>query len=272
MACDPDPSLMQSTDFAAALRLCGQNPFVMPSGLMVLHRRIAGIPVAMLPRTAPPEDLAAQLRAIGLERCPLIISPERITPCPGLRLRKPAQHAEIDLTPSKSERRVRLHQKWRNQLRRAQDSRLKIQRREMHPDDPLPDLDATQARKQGYRNWPVPLTRAFASVASQNTQLFTAKLNGQTVAQMLFLLHGTTRATYHIGHTTALGRLHHAHNLILWEAQNWLSDRGTKRLDMGLLDAKTPGLNRFKLRAGAQTFDMGGTWLRWSPLARRSAA
>lgn len=272
MAANPDTSLMQSHDFADALRLCGQDPVILPDGALVLHRRVMGVSVVMLPRATPGAALSDHLRQVGLHRVPLILSPETFTRKHGLRLRKPARAAQIDLRIPQSIRFAGLHQKWRNQLRHAQNSDLTVVRAPMLPDATLPDLDAAQGQKQGYRNWPVGLTRAFAQVAPKKCQVFTAKLKGQTVAQMLFLLHGTTRATYHIGHTTTLGRLHHAHNLILWTAQNWLSDRGIGRLDLGLLDPKTPNLNRFKLRSGAHAFNLGGTWLRWSPLARHDVA
>ncbi|MDG1170769.1 MAG: GNAT family N-acetyltransferase, partial [Sulfitobacter sp.] len=55
-------ALMQDPAFARALRFCGQRPIVLPSGLMLLQQRLAGVPVLMLPRAAPPPDLRAQLR------------------------------------------------------------------------------------------------------------------------------------------------------------------------------------------------------------------
>mgnify|MGYP003637816286 CR=1 FL=1 len=57
-----DTPLMQSPAFTAALRLCGENPIVLLSGLVLLHRRVLGVPVLMLPRAAPPADLDRHLR------------------------------------------------------------------------------------------------------------------------------------------------------------------------------------------------------------------
>ena len=69
----PSPAshaLMQDRAFAAALALCGGQPVILPSGLMLLGRRLAGVPVLMLPRAAPPPDLSLQLRQTGLQRRP----------------------------------------------------------------------------------------------------------------------------------------------------------------------------------------------------------
>ena len=65
-----DHPLMQDRAFAAALRLCGEHPITLPSGHMLLNRRILGMPVLMLPRAASPPDLIAQIKQLGLQRRP----------------------------------------------------------------------------------------------------------------------------------------------------------------------------------------------------------
>ncbi|WP_432816939.1 GNAT family N-acetyltransferase [Sulfitobacter sp. JB4-11] len=259
-------ALMQDPAFAAALRLCGQSPITLPSGLTLLSRRVLGIPLLMLPRAVPPTDLTDQLRAKNLHRCPLILSPESPFAPLGLRLKAAQTLLHLDLTADTATRRARLHPKWRNQLRRAEDSPLRVRQRTLEPDHPLLALEETQSKTIGYRNWPRALTTAFATVAPAQTQLFTATLRGHPVAHMLFLTHGH-RATYHIGHTTPEGRAHHAHNLILWLAMTHLARTGHVTVDLGRIDAGTPTLNRFKHRTGARPHQTGGTWLRWSPLA-----
>lgn len=263
--CAPSPSndhaLMQDRSFAAALRLCGQNPVMLDGGLTLLHRRLLGLPVAMLPRAAPPQDLRAQMRAAGLRLTPLILSPEALCRIPrALRLRAPLSFAEIDLTAPEAARCAALHGKWRNQLRAAENSPLRVSDTPLSPDDPLIARDAAQARARGYANWPPGLTAAFATVAPDQTRVFVAYDRGHPVAQMLFLLHGR-RATYHIGYSTREGRSLNAHNLILWRAGCWLSARGFARLDLGMIDPRTPTLNRFKLRAGAAEKQTAGTFL-----------
>ncbi len=264
-----DVPLMQDPAFATALRACGQVPVTLRGGLTLLHRRIAGVPLAMLPRAVPPDELAAQLRAVGLHRTPLILSPERACAVPrAVRLRPAARRAELDLSCSKDLRRAALHGKWRNQLVKAERAGLRVDHGALPPDPHHPVLlaEVAQARGRRYQNWPLPLTVAFAAAAPAQTRLFTAFQGRKPVAHMLFLRHGDA-ATYHIGHISAEGRALCAHNLLLWMASDWLAAQGCTRLDLGLLDPRHASLDRFKLRSGAHVVATGGTWLRWHPLA-----
>ncbi|OAN75424.1 hypothetical protein A8B82_16590 [Sulfitobacter sp. EhC04] len=266
-----DTPLMQDPSFAAALRLCGASPVILPGGLMILHRRILGLPVNMLPRTVPPDDLFEQLAAADLHRHPLILSPE--VPCHlprALRLMAAQRRAVLDLCPDPGQRIARLHPKWRNQWRKAGRAGLHLSHAPMpaDPSHPLLLAEARQRAQRGYAGWPLPLTRAFAAVAPAQTRLFTARHGRRVVAQMLFLRHGAG-ATYHIGHTSAEGRRCHAHNLLLITACDWLAAKGHLTLDLGLLHRRTAGLNRFKQRSGARAQPTGGTWLCWHPLAHR---
>lgn len=266
------PALMQHPAFAAALRLVGETPVILPSGLVLLSRRIAGVPVLMMPRATPPPDLGAQLYAAGLHRRPLILSPERPCSMPvALKVAAPQTLLMLDLTPSTAMRRAGLHQKWRHQLGQAERADMRIIRRPLTPDHPLLAQEDRHAHEKRYRNWPRALTAAFAQAAPEQAQVFTANLRGYPVAHMLFLTHGS-RATYHIGHTTAQGRGIHAHNLILWEATAWLAKAGHCTLDLGREIDGQANLNRFKRRAGGRPQHTGGTWLRWSPLAGRRMA
>ncbi len=263
-----DHPLMQDRSFAAALRLCGEDPITLPSGHMLLNRRIAGVPVLMLPRAAPPPDLLAQLSAAGLNRRPLILSPEFACLMPrAVNVAAPRALLTVDLTACRETRRAALHQNWRHQLGQAEGRALRILHRPLTPNHPLLIVEAEQSRVRRYQNWPTALTSAFASIAPDQTHIFTALLRGHPVAHMLMLTHGT-RATYHIGHTTDQGRAVHAHNLILWEAMNALAARGITTLDLGV--ETTPQIDRFKRRAGAEPAPTGGTWLRWTPWVRNS--
>ncbi|WP_299416339.1 GNAT family N-acetyltransferase [uncultured Sulfitobacter sp.] len=259
-----DHALMQDSAFATALTLCGGTPLRLPSGLLLLARSVVGVPILMLPRAAPPADLHAQLTQAGVARRPLILSPEQPCAMPrAVRISPPRSLLSLDLRTSKETRRAALHQKWRNQLRRAENSALRLRIRPLSPDHPVLDLETDQARTRRYQNWPPALTAAFVQAAPAQTLLFTALLRGYEVAHMLFLTHGT-RATYHIGHTTDAGRSSHAHNLILWEAMQHLHAAGITRLDLG--PQTTQQIDRFKCRAGAKVQSTGGTWLRWAVL------
>lgn len=264
-----DIALMQDRAFATALKLCGEAPITLPSGLLLLSRRVAGVRVLMLPRAAPPADLPLQLAQAGLARRPLLLSPERPCALPrAIRLSAPRRVLTVDLSPPTALRRAALHQKWRNQLVRAEGANLRVLHRPLTPDHPMLTQEEHQARNARYQNWPTALTAAFTRAAPDQTHVFTAMQRGHPVATMLFLTHGN-RATYHIGHTTDAGRSTHAHNLLLWTAMNALAARGITGLDLG--PHTTPSIDRFKRRAGATDQSTGGTWLRWTPLARNAA-
>ncbi|MEP1765102.1 MAG: GNAT family N-acetyltransferase [Sulfitobacter sp.] len=263
MPTTPSHALMQDPAFAAALRLCGEDPITLPSGLLLLNRRLAGVPVLMLPRAAPPPDLPKQLADAGLSRRLLILSPEHPCKMPrALRMMPRQALLRVDLSGDDQTRRAGLHQKWRNQLRRAEGSLLRVTQRRMNASHPMLARAAEQSRARRYQGWPTALTAAFAKAAPEQTQIFTALLRGHPVAHMLFLIHGN-RATYHIGHTTPEGRKTHAHNLLLWQASIALHRAGIMEMDLG--PETTPQIDRFKCRAGAQQVMTGGTWLRWAP-------
>ena len=265
-----DHALMQDPAFAQALKLCGQQPLMLASGEVVLQRRFFGVRVAMLPRARPPPDLTSQLAKAGLHRTPLILSPE--TPCDlprCLALRRPYDVAMLNLEQDEDSRRARLHPKWRNQLKAAEKRRILVTRWPLtaDPNCNVLETESAQAKQRGYANWPAALTAAFAAAAPQQTHLFEAIHRGKNVAHMLFLTHGQT-ATYHIGHITEAGKRIGAHNLLLWQASLKLAEMRCRTLDLGLLHAATPDLNRFKLRCGATRRKTGGTHLYWHPFAR----
>ncbi len=165
-----------------------------------------------------------------------------------LSLSAPPEIAELDLTPSLSELRAQMNGKWRNGLKKAEATRLKVARLEATPVALMPLLQAEKDRQAAgkYRALPPEFTLALQEVAPRSLRLFTA-----LDAQMLFVVHGNT-ATYQIGHSGPEGRTSNAHNLILWEAMQRLKAEGVIRLDLGTLDtAKAPDLARFKLRSGA---------------------
>jgi len=48
----------------------------------------------------------------------------------------------------------------------------------------------------------------------------------------------------------------------MWQAMAYLAKLGCETLDLGVMDPRTPTLNRFKTRGGAQPHLTGGTWAR----------
>lgn len=263
-------SLLQSPAFSEALKLCGQTPMRLTGGQALLVRRFMGLKVAMLPRGAPPDDLDAELASLGLHRSPVILSPDLPCALPrAIPLRRARDQIVLNLAGGNELARARLHPKWRNQLARVEKRPVHVTYGPLDPDPrhPLLLLEQAQCAERRYQNWPAALTAAFAAVAPRQTHLFTAEYRDQTVARMLFLSHGS-RATYHIGHTTLLGRRLYAHNLLLWRASRLLATMGHVSLDLGLMQPGARDLNRFKLRTGAERHPTGGTWLYWRPFSK----
>lgn len=153
--------------------------------------------------------------------------------------------------------------KWRNVLRKAETSNLRIDMRPFHPsvDKWVLDADEKQQAQRGYRGLPAAVTQAFAIMNKGEALIVTAARHAVPIAAMVFLRHGTV-ATYHVGWTAAEGRACNAHNMCLSHAANWLEQRGTAVIDLGSVDTEaTPGLARFKIGVGAHVKQLGGTWL-----------
>lgn len=165
-----------------------------------------------------------------------------------LRLSRRTVQCDIDLSLPIDHLRKNLHIKWRNGLKKVEQTRLKAAKVTATSDALMPLLQAEKDRqaKANYRALPPEFVLALQDVAPRSLRLFAA-----SDAQMLFIRHGNS-ATYYIGHTGTEGRAQNAHNLILWQAMIALKKEGVTRLDLGSIDQKrAPDLARFKLRTGA---------------------
>lgn len=184
-------------------------------------------------------------------------------------LMTPSVIAMLPLTSNTGDMRRALHQKWRNRLRRGENSGLRV--RVSHlldtPDTPLLKLDAEQQKARKYQGLPPQVSLAYAQANAGEAPLFTATFQGRVLASALFLRHGQM-ATYQIGHSTDEGRHLNAQNVVIWQAMCWLAARGHTQLDLGVINTQdAPGLARFKLGTGAAPHELGGTWLHHPALA-----
>ncbi len=174
----------------------------------------------------------------------------------------PAHIADWDLSQSPQDRRDNMHQKWRNQLRRAEAANLRI--REQNWDGTTHSMFAhadAMARKRRYKQLPHALIATFASITAGAALIFEAYDKGHLIAAILVLRHGPT-ATYQTAWTSPLGRVRHAHNLLLSHAADRLAALGHQTFDLGLVETENfAPLARFKLRTGANLRKLGGTWL-----------
>lgn len=172
----------------------------------------------------------------------------------------------IDLEQPMEQRLAALEPKWRNRLRRAQSEQglqvfVNANRARC---DWLLEREREQRRTRRFFGLPTGFVASWLDRASKGGPAFAlgrADHAGQTVAAMLFLIHGRT-ATYHIGWANEAGRELNAHNRILWEALDHLRAQGVSRLDLGGVNTRDlPGISRFKLGTGGTVMSLCGTYL-----------
>lgn len=189
----------------------------------------------------------------------------------GWRILRGAELAIVDLA-EEAAMRPALHQKWRNQLKKAEASALRV------VDQPLDaqkhawffQAEQKQQKSRGYRAYPAAFLQAYAAANKGDARLYTAMLGAQPVAGMLVLKHGRI-ATYQAGITSDEGRQHCAHNLLLWRIMCDLNRKKICALDLGRADL-SDGLRRFKLGTGARVEHLPGTYLfhAWLPGTTRA--
>ena len=214
------------------------------------------------PRARTAEGSASLLHEVRrLLSGPLVVNaPSEAEKFGGVQIARGAELALIDLA-DEGAMRARLHQKWRNQLNKADRAPITI------IDQPLDatrhkwflEAEAVQQKSRKYRSYPASFLLAYAKANPGEARLYTALENGEPVAAMLILKHGRA-ATYQAGVTTEVGRQFCAHNGLLWKVMSDLGRRGFNMLDLGRADLN-PGLRRFKLGSGARPQQLGGTLL-----------
>ena len=214
--------------------------------------------------TANPALIAMLRKTTG---GPLIINaPHGASGLGGYRIARGAELALIDMQDEPAMRQ-RLHQKWRNQLKKAEQAPIRI------VDQPLDarkhawflNAEQSQQKARGYRTYPAAFLLAYAAANRGQARLYTALSGTEPIAGMLVLKHGRM-ATYQAGVTTTAGRRYCAHNLLLWRIMTDLRRKGFERLDLGRADL-SPGLSRFKQGAGATIETLPGSFLfhKWLP-------
>lgn len=177
----------------------------------------------------------------------------------------------VDLEQDEARLRAALDAKWRNRLVRAQaQSELKIfVNANRARCEWLLEREREQRQRRRFFGLPTGFVAKWMDLGGKPERggklrpafaLGRADLNGETVAAMLFLVHGRT-ATYHIGWADETGREANAHNRILWESLAYLRDLGVARLDLGGVNTHSlPGISRFKLGTGGEVVRLAGTW------------
>ena len=174
--------------------------------------------------------------------------------------------AWLDLSESEADLRRRLKGKWRNQLKKAEDSKIDIALggRKPHQYSWLLEREHHQRDSRRYQATPLGLVPPYVAAAPRpqdHVLSVSAIMAREKIAGALFLLHGHS-ATYHIGWAGEAGRKSNAQNLVLWRAMLALKEMGIRYLDLGGLNtAELAGIARFKLGTGAEPIIMAGAYL-----------
>jgi hypothetical protein len=171
----------------------------------------------------------------------------------------------IDLHRPAQDLRSELDGKWRNRLTRAEaNAELKVffqpSRAQLQA---LLERENQQRQSRGFFGLPTDFVQAYVAAHDKPAQAFRVawvEHQRQTVAAMLFLLHGAV-ATYHLGWADDMGREVNAHNLLLWRGILQLPECGIEGLDLGGVNTRDlAGISRFKLGAGGKVLTLPGTY------------
>jgi hypothetical protein len=171
----------------------------------------------------------------------------------------------LDLTMPLATLKAGLEGKWRNRLNKV----LINEKLRVHVQPSLKRcewlLDQEQAQREAkkFHGLPTDFVQAYIAASAEPRQAFVvayAELGKNSVAGMLFLIHGTV-ASYHMGWANDEGRQLNAHNALLWQAMAYLQGQGLKVLDLGGVNTHDlPGISRFKLGTGGRAVTLAGTY------------
>ena len=168
--------------------------------------------------------------------------------------------AWLDLRPEPDILRANLRGNWRNALAQAEAKPFKL-----HLDQRGRNTEKFVAeymrdrRVHKYSGPSASLVRAIAGSFARDVFLLQAIDHGDLIAASMFLRHGRS-ATYFLSWTTDHGRDRNAAHLLLWDGIARLRKAGVYWLDLGGMDARAPGVARFKLGVGAAPVTASGTW------------
>lgn len=157
-----------------------------------------------------------------------------------------------------------LHGKWRNSLRAAQKTNLRVRpaTRNRGFESAMAAYDRFR-KNQRFIGPPADLIRHMHSASGKagNVRVWEANKGNEAVAGIAVVRHGAS-ATYLAGWTSGVERHGNTHNLLLWRAIAELRKAGTDWLDLGGVDTQTnPGIARFKLGLGGGLQTQTGTYL-----------
>lgn len=168
--------------------------------------------------------------------------------------------AWLDLRPEPDILRAHLRGNWRNALTQAETRppKVRLDQRGRETEDFIAEY-LRDRRAHKYSGPSASLVRAIADSFAKDVFLLQAIDHGDVIAASMFLRHGRS-ATYFLSWTTDHGRERNAAHFLMWDGIARLREAGVYWLDLGGMDARAPGIARFKLGVGAAPVTASGTW------------
>ncbi|MBH67070.1 MAG: hypothetical protein CMM58_01835 [Rhodospirillaceae bacterium] len=170
----------------------------------------------------------------------------------------------IDLQQDEADLLSEMNVKWRNQLRKAEKSGIRI--RVGHGGAALDWLLARHENHRKRKRLRIPASQFVSAISismrnKQGTLALVAYDGSEPIAGVLVFRHGTT-STYYVAWNGPSGRKIFANNLLIWHAIKELRSRGVRWLDLGGVDGLSmPGVARFKIGVGGKLYTLAGTYL-----------
>jgi hypothetical protein len=171
----------------------------------------------------------------------------------------------LDLTRPLDALKAALEGKWRNRLSKAlahPQIRVQVQP-SLKRCQWLLTKEQEQREAKKFHGLPTAFVEAYIAALPGKGQAFVvayAELGKNTIAAMLFLIHGRV-ASYHMGWADEEGRQLNAHNLLMWKAMAHFQQQGIDALDLGGVNTHDlAGISRFKLGTGGQVLTLAGTY------------
>jgi len=251
----------QSAGFEQALRALGQSVARIDGQLFISRRFPILGPVGYC---AKPAHIPASILSGASPRGMAHVLINAATPVQGatlaragfLRLAKPRHSLSVPLTQNTAEMVARLHPKWRAARKTALQRGAVARIRPFYTprDGWLLGAEAAQRKRNHYDGIALAL---LAEIGRSKTQKLLYICEGVSrQAALLFSLSGH-EAAYHIGWRSA-DCPYGSHQMLLFAAMEYAAKRA-QHFDLGLSEADSLGLARFKRGTGATLLPLGGT-------------
>lgn len=169
----------------------------------------------------------------------------------------------VNLSDSEEQLKKNLHQKWRNQLNRAEQLGLSLEIATNQAELAyfVRQYEEAQREKNYSGLSDIFLSTLGATCAEgSNLKVFYAVANGQKIAAILVASFFDS-CHYLAGWNSVDGRKFYAHNYLLWQGLRHCKLIGFKWFDMGGIDPeKHPSITFFKRGIGGSEYALTGEW------------